>query len=96
MAFFMPLFMHPVKMLEADDRLRYDYLHEVLEEEFEDTFLQYHISRILPYELLNMLQSCAHLFDEFGFPDSEDSRLLRYAVTGTIAEYLEGGYDHGV
>jgi hypothetical protein len=30
------------------------------------------------------------LFDEFGFPESEDSRLLRYAVTGTIAEYLEG------
>ena len=30
------------------------------------------------------------LFEEFGFPESEDSRLLRYAITGTIAEYLEG------
>jgi len=88
--------MHPLKQLEADDRLRYDFLHDVLEEEFEDTFLQYHISRILVYELLNLLQICAHLFDEFGFPDTEDSRLLRYAVTGTIAEYLEGGYDHGL
>ena len=45
--------MHPVKMLEADDRLRYDYLHGVFEEEFEETYLQYHISSILPYELLN-------------------------------------------
>jgi hypothetical protein len=42
------------------------------------------------YELLNLLSACAHLFEEFGFPESEDSRLLRYAVTGTIAEYLEG------
>ena len=88
--------MHPVKMLEADDRLRYDYLQLVFEEEFEETYLQYHISRILAYELLNLLQACAHLFEEFGFPDSEDSRLLRYAVTGTIAEYLKGGYDHGL
>ena len=88
--------MHPVKMLEADDRLRYEYLHEVFEEEFEDTFLHYHISRILAYELMNLLQICGHLFDEFGFPDSEDSRLLRYAVAGTIAEYLEGGFDHGL
>lgn len=88
--------MHPLKQLEADDRQRYDYLDEVLESEFEATYLQYHISRILVYELLNLLQICAHLFDEFGFPDSEDNRLLRYAVTGTIAEYLEGGYDHGL
>lgn len=83
-------------MLEAEDRLRYDYLQAVFEEEFEETYLQYHISRILVFELLNLLNVCAHLFDEFGFPDSEDSRLLRYAVTGIIAEYLEGGYNHGV
>jgi len=88
--------MHAVKMLDADDRLRYDYLDEVFESEFEDTYLQYHISRILAYELLNLLNICAHLFDEFGFPDCEDSRLLRYAVTGTIAEYLEGGYENGL
>ena len=82
--------MHPLKAMETDDRLRYDYLHEVFEEEFEDSYLQYHISGIITYELLNLLAACAHLFDEFGFPESEDSRLLRYAITGTIAEYLEG------
>jgi len=88
--------MHPLKALEADDRLRYDYLHEVFEEEFEDSYLQFHISGIIPYELLNLLSLCAHLFDEYGFPESEDSRLLRYAITGTIAGYLEGEYDHGL
>jgi hypothetical protein len=87
--------MSPLKYLEPDERQRYDYLHEVLEEEFEQTHLTFHVSGILVYELLNLLAACAHLFDEFGFPESEDSRLLRYAVTGAIAEYLEGD-DHGL
>jgi hypothetical protein len=82
--------MNPIKNLEPDDRLRYDYLHEVFEEEFEDTYLTFHVSGILVYELLNLLAACSHWFEEFGFPESEDSRLLRYAVTGAIAEYLEG------
>ena len=88
--------MHLLKALEADDRLRYNYLQEVLEDEFEDSYLQFHISGIITYELLNLLSLCAHLFDEYGFPESEDSRLLRYAITGTIAGYLEGEYDHGL
>jgi len=82
--------MNPLKNLEPDERERYDYLRLVFEEEFEETHLSFLVSGILIYELLNLLTACAHLFDEFGFPESEDSRLLRYAVTGTIAEYLEG------
>jgi len=88
--------MHPLKLLEADERARYDYVQLVFEEEFEAAHLTFHVSGILVYELLNLLAACTQLFDEFGFPESEDSRLLRYAVTGTIAEYLEGGYDHGL
>ena len=82
--------MSPLKDLEPDERQRYDYLQDVLEEDFEETHLTFHVSGILVYELLNLLAACAHLFDEFGFPENEDGRLLRYAVTGTIAEYLEG------
>ena len=88
--------MNPLKLLEPDERQRYDYLCLVLEDEFEENYLQFLISGILPYEVLNLLPFCAHHFEEFGFPESEDSRLLRYAVTGAIAEYLEGGYDHGL
>jgi len=87
--------MNPLKLLEPDERERYDYLQLVFEEEFEETHLSFLVSGILIYELLNLLTACAHLFDEFGFPESEDSRLLRYAVTGTIAEYLEGELSHG-
>jgi hypothetical protein len=82
--------MNPLKNLEPEERERYDYLRLVFEEEFEESHLTFHVSGILVYELLNLLAACAHWFDEFGFPESEDSRLLRYAVTGTIAEYLEG------
>jgi hypothetical protein len=82
--------MNPLKSLEPEERDRYDYLEQVFEEEFEQTHLTFHVSGILMYELLNLLAACAHLFEEFGYPENEDSRLLRYAVTGTIADYLEG------
>ncbi len=88
--------MNPLKLLEPDERQRYDYLCLVLEDEFEENYLQFLISGILPYEVLNLLPICGYLFEEFGFPESEDSRLLRYAITGTIAQYLEGEFDHGL
>lgn len=88
--------MNLINSLEPEERERYDYLKLVFEEEFEETHLAFHVSGILVYELLNLLAACTFLFDEFGFPESEDSRLLRYAVTGTIAEYLEGEDNHGI
>ncbi len=82
--------MDPLKSLEPEERERYDYLHLVFEEEFEETHLAFLVNGILVYELLNLLAACAHLFEEFSFPESKDSRLLHYAVTGIIIEYLEG------
>jgi len=82
--------MTPVQSLEPEEREKYDYLRLLFEEEFEETHLAFLVNGILIYELLNLLAACAYLFEEFGFPESEDSRLLRYAITGTIAEYLEG------
>ena len=82
--------MNPVKNLEPDELELLEYIQLVFEEEFEETHLQFLLNGILIYELLNLLNACAHWFEEFGFPESEDSRLLRYAITGTIAEYLEG------
>lgn len=82
--------MNPINSLEPEERERYDYLRLVFEEEFEETHLAFLVNGILVYEMLNLLRACTYLFEEYGFPESEDSRLLRYAVTGTIAEYLEG------
>jgi len=74
--------------LEPEERERYDYLKLVFEEEFEEQ-PDFHVSGILVYELLNLLNACACLFDEFGFPRARTAPL-RYAITGTIADYLEG------
>jgi hypothetical protein len=82
--------MNALKLLEPEDRLRSDFLLLVLEDEFEENYFQFHINGILGYEVLNLLPLCAGIFDEFGFPENGDSRLLHYAITGTIAGYLEG------
>jgi hypothetical protein len=72
---------------------RYDYLSSVLEEEFEEAYLRFSGSGILTYELINLSAVCTDVFEHFGFPENEDSRMLRYAVIGTVAEYLEGGIE---
>jgi hypothetical protein len=82
--------MNPINSLEPEERERYDYLRLVFEEDFEETHLAFLVNGILVYEMLNLLSACTYLFEEYGFPESEDSRFLRYAITGTIAEYLEG------
>jgi hypothetical protein len=79
-------------MLESEGRdllgLRYDYIANVLEEEFEETYLRFFSASILHYEIINLVSSCAKLMTESGFPKNEDSRFLRYSVIATIADYL--------
>ena len=75
---------------DAISPTRYDYVAAVLQEDFAETFLRYSGTGILTYELINLAAACTDVFDHFGFPDNDDSRMLRYAVIGTIAEYLEG------
>lgn len=70
---------------------RYDYVAEVLQEEFQEAHLSFSNAGILTYELINLSAACTGVFEHFGFPENEESRMLRYAVIGTIAEYLEGG-----
>jgi hypothetical protein len=68
---------------------RFDYLNAVLEEEFEETWLQFSKNGILTYELINLVAECEPDFAVFNFPENEDSRMLRYAIIGTIAQYLQ-------
>jgi hypothetical protein len=68
---------------------RYDFLEQVLEEDFGEAWLRFHEAGILHYELLNLCRLCEPLFAEL----DEDSRLLRYAVISDIDDYLKGGED---
>ena len=79
-------------MLETEGReilaLRYDYIANILEEEFEETYLRFFSASILHYEVINLISVCSKIMAEFGFPKNEDNRFLRYAVISAMADYL--------
>jgi len=71
---------------------RFNYMKNLLEEEFEAEYLRMRESGILTYEVINLIGACEPIFEVFGFSeDNEDNKELRYAVMGMIAEYM-GSY----
>lgn len=69
---------------------RYGYMRELLETEFEPAYRRFHDSGILTYELINLCGACEPIFEVFGFGEEyEESKGLKHAVMGMIAEYLE-------
>jgi len=68
---------------------KYNYISNILEEEFEFAYLQFKKSGTLLYEVLNLLNQCEPYFEALGFTEeNEDKKELYYAVTGTIDKYL--------
>jgi hypothetical protein len=71
---------------------RFNYMKNLLEEEYEAEYLRMRESGILTYEVINLIGACEPIFEVFDFSeDHEDHKELRYAVMGMIAEYL-GSY----
>jgi hypothetical protein len=69
---------------------RFNYMKELLEQEFEADCHKMRESGILTYELINLIGACEPIFEVFGFgEENENSKELRYVVMGMIAEYLE-------
>ena len=68
----------------------------MLEEEFEETYYQFFTCSILHYELMNLVSVCKPVMEAFGFPCRDENRLLGYAVTAAIADYLGEGGDDGL
>lgn len=68
---------------------RFVFISSILEEEFEATYIQFSELGILLYEVINVMESCEAVFATIGFTtESEDNPVLRYAIMGQIAEYL--------
>ena len=68
---------------------KYNYIKNILEQEFEYAFYNFQKSGVLLYEIINIISYSKDVFAAFDFTEeNEDSRLLRYAVTGLISEYL--------
>jgi hypothetical protein len=68
---------------------RFNYLQQVLEEEFPKEYGAFKKAGVLTYETINLTESCKEILDNFPFTEaSENDRFLRYAVIGQISNYL--------
>lgn len=69
---------------------RYNYILHILEEEFETNHKELLQSGLLQHEVINMINYCNSTFDDLVFAEvNEDNQFIRYAITGTVSEYLE-------
>jgi hypothetical protein len=68
------------------ENTKYDYLKNILEEEFPDVYWRFHEHGIVETQVQNIMGKCEALFEEMGF--DVDDRMLQYAVIGEIHEYL--------
>lgn len=69
---------------------KFNYIRGVLEEEFELDFLRIKESGLLTYEIVNLISESEMAFETLGFTqDNEQDRMLRYAIAGTIRQYME-------
>lgn len=70
---------------------RYNYIKEILEEDFTKQYEQFREDGILTTEIINLIQLCGSVFEDLNFSlENEDNQFTRYAITGQINEYLEG------
>ena len=67
----------------------FNYISSVLEEEFEMLYWEYREAGVLQFELINMLTYCQPVFDELKFSEENENRFLRYAIIGTVGDYLD-------
>jgi hypothetical protein len=68
---------------------KFNYIIKVLEEDFESTCQELQKSGTLRFEVINIIAYCEPVFESLKFSEEhEDSRQLRYTVTGIISEYL--------
>ena len=68
---------------------KYNYIKDILEEEFEFAFYNLQKSGTLVYEVVNIIRQSEEVFQAFDFnEENEDNRQLKYAITGIISEYL--------
>lgn len=69
---------------------KFNYISNVLEEEFEDTYQQLQESRTFKIEVINVISFCQSVFEDLNFSEeNEDNQFLRYAIIGTIEEYFQ-------
>lgn len=80
-------------MREMTEDLRpskYNYILNLLEEEFEDEYNKLLQSGLLQNEVINMITCCSPVFADLNFSEeNEDNQFVRYAIIGEVREYLQ-------
>lgn len=68
---------------------KFNYIKKILEDEFEERYQHFIASGTLLFEGVNHVNHCQPLFEDMNFSEeNEDDNLLKYAITGAIAEYF--------
>ena len=69
---------------------KFNYISNVLEEDFKDTHQRLQQSGTLKFEVINMISQCQSVFEDLNFSEeNEDNQFLRYAIIGTIKGYFQ-------
>ena len=69
---------------------RYNYIINLLEQEFEQEYKLLQQSGLLQHEAINMISYCEPVFNDLKFSEeNEDNRFIQYAITGMVSEYLK-------
>jgi hypothetical protein len=69
---------------------RFNYIREILEEDFLQTYKNFRDKGVLTYEVTNMIEACNPVFERLGFTENkEGDQALKYAIMGAIQEYLD-------
>ncbi|HUZ57809.1 MAG TPA: DUF1896 family protein [Hanamia sp.] len=69
---------------------KFNYISNVLEEDFADTHHQLQESGTLKFEVINIIGLCQSVFEDLNFSEeNEANQFLRYAIIGTIKEYFQ-------
>ena len=68
---------------------KFQYIKNVLEQEFPIAYEALQESGMLTYEVINLIGSCERIFERFSFNEHTlDNIRMRYAVMGEIDFYL--------
>lgn len=69
---------------------KFNYISNLLQEEFGSAYNQMQESGTLKFEVINMISLCQSVFEDLNFSEeNEDNQFLRYAIVGTIKEYFQ-------
>lgn len=69
---------------------RYNYISNLIEQEFEKHYQMLVKAGLLQHEVVNMIGYCDSAFDDLKFSEeTEDNHFIYYAISGAIGEYLD-------